>query len=375
LFGPDEGQVRTRRGDGGIRLGRPHCNDEDFNMRTFSRSFRLALPLCLPLFACPADEGGDDAADTTAAPTSGAVSSTGNDSATTNASADGTSGGPSVTTGMPSTTAAPATSDSDGGPPPVYFDLGIIPDSPPYETECGKVDFLFVIDNSGSMGSSQANVLANFPAFIGGIQDSLEGVDSYQVGVVTTDAYTTNIAGCQQLSSLVVQSAGGVCGPYAEGNNFMTQEDDLPTAFACAGNIGTSGSASERPMQAAVEAITRVEGDPGECNEGFIRDDALLVLVIITDEPDANSVGTPMSWYDDIVAAKLGIPENVVVLSLINTPGGACLGAQAPGIAAFTTMFGANGFLADICTPDYGPIFQDAIAVIDIACENFMVPD
>ena len=28
----------------------------------------------------------------------------------------------------------------------------------------------------------------------------------------------------------------------------------------------------------------RTLGGPGECNEGYIRDDALLVIVVITDE-------------------------------------------------------------------------------------------
>ena len=46
------------------------------------------------------------------------------------------------------------------------------------------------------------------------------------------------------------------------------------------------------------------------------------MIVIITDESDTDSTGLPMDWYDAVLTAKAGIPENVVVLSLINTPGG-----------------------------------------------------
>ena len=31
---------------------------------------------------------------------------------------------------------------------------------------CSKMDLLFVIDNSGSMGEEQTNLIANFPTFI-----------------------------------------------------------------------------------------------------------------------------------------------------------------------------------------------------------------
>lgn len=343
------------------------------------RSPLFALALLVPALACTAqapasetsgdDEPGSTSTDPNLATTTGPPPSTTGEAGTTMAPNPGTSTG-----------SADSTSAASEDGPPVIFDFNL-PDAPPLESECGKVDFLFVIDNSGSMGDEQAALVANFPAFINGIQNTLDSVDTIHVGVVTTDAYTANIAGCQQLSSLVVQTGGFdssnmVCGPYADGYNFMTEADDLPTSFSCAAQVGTQGSASERQMQATVEAVTGVEADPGECNEGFIREDALLVIVIITDESDNASTGTPMTWYDDIVAAKAGIPENIVVLSLINTPGGIC-GAfdVAQDIADFTTSFGDNGFMADICLPDFGPVFDEAVGIIDVACENYIPPD
>lgn len=322
----------------------------------------------------------------------------GDGSGTAGAATGGTTGTPPTTSGAPTTGVVPDDDDTVIPEPPIDFDLGVLPDAPMLSQTCTKVDFMFVIDNSGSMFSYQTNVVANFPAFINGIQNSLEDVQSYQVGVITSDQYTPNLAvpDCRQLSSLVVQTGGSqssntVCatgpgGTYADGYRFMTENDDLPTTFSCAAQIGTSGDAIERPMQAVVEAVQQVQGNPGECNEGFLREDALLVIVVITDEADgpgdpegSTSLGDPVSWYDAVVAAKGGIPENVVPLVITNYAGGPCPPTSfgiddGANLVTWAQMFGVNGFVAGICEPDYGPVFEQAIAVIDEACDNYIPP-
>jgi hypothetical protein len=167
----------------------------------------------------------------------------------------------------------------------------------------------------------------------------------------------------------------------------MTEMDDLDTAFPCAAHLGTFGDAYEKPMEAMVNAATKTWGDPGECNEGYLRDDALLVITIITDEWDGpgdpegiTSAGDPQSWYDAVVQAKGGFPENVVVLSLISYPGGDCpppmglANFDCTHIKDFTEMFGQNGVVGGICVADWSSYFQQAIGVIDSACENFVPP-
>ncbi|MBC7457098.1 MAG: hypothetical protein H7235_02385, partial [Bdellovibrionaceae bacterium] len=49
-----------------------------------------------------------------------------------------------------------------------------------------KLDVLFVVDNSGSMSSSQSNLAANFPSFINYFKT--KGYD-FRLAVTTTDAY------------------------------------------------------------------------------------------------------------------------------------------------------------------------------------------
>ncbi|MCA9682620.1 MAG: hypothetical protein KC457_10525, partial [Myxococcales bacterium] len=54
---------------------------------------------------------------------------------------------------------------------------------------CKAIDFLFVIDNSGSMGDNQQNLIGSFPGFIQKIQETIAEVDSYHIMVVDTDEY------------------------------------------------------------------------------------------------------------------------------------------------------------------------------------------
>ena len=330
--------------------------------------------------------GGPEAQSSTTVQTSlGSFTATATDSGDdTTADTDGPSG---TTAGTdPSATSA----DTEPEPDDPKFDLGIQPDvHQEVEDGCTKVDFLFVVDDSGSMEDDQANLINNFPNFINGIQATLENVDEYHVGVVTTDVYGGNPANCRLLGGLVVQTSGSassnaVCGPYATGANYMTEADNLASAFACAAQVGVSGAGIERPMNAMEAAVRGDYAGPGQCNEGFIREDALLVIVIITDEWDGpgdpegdGSSGSAGTWYDTVVAAKGGIAENIVVVTLSHINGGTCPPSDVffnpADIQTFTEMFGENGFQGCI-TGDFGAIFMEATGVIEEACNNFVPP-
>jgi hypothetical protein len=135
-----------------------------------------------------------------------------------------------------------------------------------------------------------------------------------------------------------------------------------------------------------------VRGDlagPGGCNEGFLRDDSLLIIVILTDESDgpvnsplgqydSKSGGDAPDWYDTVVNARGGIESNVVVLSLIQwLPDGDCdidnKRDDGHVIKEFTEMF-THGFVGRICD-DFGPYFTEALSVIDVACDEYVPPE
>ena len=62
---------------------------------------------------------------------------------------------------------------------------------------------------------------------------------------------------------------------------------DLPTALKCISLVGTSGCGFEHQLESVYKALH----DPVPENEGFLRSDALLVVVFLTDEDDCS--GTP----------------------------------------------------------------------------------
>ncbi len=272
---------------------------------------------------------------------------------------------------------------------------------------CEKVDLLFVIDNSGSMEDEQEHLVASFPGFVSTMQAQLADAESYHVAVVTSDSYRYDAVTCNPFGygTFVVQTGGDHsssqnCGPFA-GGRFMTEADDLATRFGCAAKVGIEGSGDEKPMTALIEGLQAGASDGG-CNGGFLRDDALLVVVIITDEnddfetetlvcspertvqPQSGSSGDPDKWFDSVVALKGGIESNVVVLSLVGPDGddacepldkcainGGVAGAEpSDRILAFTRKF-THSFVGPVCSPTYDTFFQEATNVIQTACETF----
>jgi hypothetical protein len=199
-----------------------------------------------------------------------------------------------------------------------------------------------------------------------------------------------NEVGCTAIGSLVTKTSVATCTPFADGNRFMTHNDDLGQKFACAGLVGDMGNGDEHQLEGGTLAISPALNAPGACNEGFVRNDALLVLVIITDEDDGpeagmppgsmGSPGDPPDWFNTVVGIKGNMEENVVVLSLLwGMPNNNCpnppVSSERPGtrILEFTNMF-TYAFVGDSCANDYSPFFEEAISVIDDACDNFVPP-
>lgn len=298
----------------------------------------------------------------------------------------------------PGGTATGDSGDGDGGE---RFDLGESGSGGSGGAEsdnrgCEKVDFLFVIDSSNSMATNQSELIASFPEFVDGIQNTLVDVTSYHVGVVTSDPYAFNESGCTEIGALVTETGGKdssaqTCGPYAGGARYMTDADDLPTAFSCAAQVGTGGENDEKMVLGAASAVSAPLNAAGACNEGFVRDDALLVMTFITDEDDPGtcingnqscdgSPGDPASWAQGFIDIKSGNVENVVVLSLVRgAPGNSCgfpQGTELDGdrIMELTNQFGTNGIIGDICANSFGPFFEQAISVIESACGDFIPP-
>jgi hypothetical protein len=142
-----------------------------------------------------------------------------------------------------------------------------------------KVDILFVVDNSGSMSEEQNNLATNFRNFAQFAQTL--NVD-YQIGVVTTDS------GKLKGTPKIIRSADA--DPVAE--------------FGRNANVGSNGSGTEQGLEFAYQALTEplVSGD----NAGFLRADASLEIIAVSDEEDQSpgSVDFYTTFFYSIKGAR-----------------------------------------------------------------------
>jgi hypothetical protein len=153
----------------------------------------------------------------------------------------------------------------------------------------------------------------------------------------------------------------------------------LTSAFQCAAKVGSDGNNDERPMSAMVSAVSDDLAQPGACNEGFVREDAILVVTIITDEEDDDSTGIPDGWYSNLIASKAGDETAIVMLGLINDNDAAqplCPAeSQDPAkIREFVDRF-PNSIRGSVCEPSYNDFFQQAVDLIDTTCDEFSPPE
>lgn len=304
---------------------------------------------------------------------------------------------------------------------------------------CDKVDFLFVVDNSGSMADEQQALIDSFGPFVEAIEDRVGDSNDFHVMVVDVDAWVfgecpdacdraatcdaSNNCGvtdeclfpcalrevcndggftcnqtmpmaCEDVMGAGVQyprgiGASNVDCAFATGRSYMdANEPDLAASFACAAKVGTGSSAdTEQPMDALTQAVMAGTA-AASCNEGFLRDDAILVVTVITDENDEpdDSTGSPQGWYQALKDAKHGDDGAVVVLGLVgdnDLPGGICqplsidfaTGAEpAPRLREFVGLFGERGLVGSVCATDYAPFFASTIEAIGQACDAFVPP-
>lgn len=211
--------------------------------------------------------------------------------------------GETATTDVSATTDVPATTGDNGGP--------------------RDVDILFVVDNSGSMATTQ-QVLASG---VGAMVDTLDaaGVD-YRIAVTTTDSGNPRcpaatykpesgkfvISSCldrtsegefafnmQDFSAACQQNCGHAwwtteettteSDPTPKSRPWLERIDGqanvlfpLAEAAACLLPQGVAGCGFEQPLESMYLALTRPE------NQGFMRTHADLLVVLITDEVDCS---------------------------------------------------------------------------------------
>jgi hypothetical protein len=212
-------------------------------------------------------------------------------------------------------------------------------------TNIDKVDMLFMVDNSDSMGDKQTLLRAQFPHLISvmttGMRDSdpahnFPAAKDLHIGVVTSDMGlpgVDGITGCTGLGldgilqhnpSTAIQGCQASYPPFLTFMAGVNQPDQTAKDFQCIASVGTGGCGYEHQLEAPLKALwpsmdKRITflADPisgkgmfghGDVeNAGFVRNDpvqglSLIAIILLTDEDDCSSADTrpfsPPSYLD-----------------------------------------------------------------------------
>jgi hypothetical protein len=255
---------------------------------------------------------------------------------------------------------------------------------------CEKIDILFVVDNSGSMGEEQTNLTMNFPAFIAVIEES--GLD-YRVAVTSTGVdyeYTIQTP----IGPLPGSVSGGDNGVMLQScgmtRRWIEKTDNDPAGtFACLAALGTGGPGDEMPLAAMRMAFDDRMLD--STNAGFRRNDALLAIVMLTDENDCSyEAPVNLQFTESLCDAQMEPVSNYVgfldtytgdrgrwATAVIAGPGPAECTSEFGGadycqrLDEFVQMTGTNAVFSSICEGDLTVGLADALELFSAACDEF----
>ena len=159
-----------------------------------------------------------------------------------------------------------------------------------------KLDILFVIDNSGGMKDKQVSLVANLQTLLDQVAASAGVAPDLHIGVVSSNVgiggfsaqgctgggdhgllqVTPRIPGCHPPTEPFIQDP-----PGGEVNYSGTLAD----TFSCIALLGTAGCGFEQHLESMRQGL---DGSNPK-NAGFLRDDAMLAVVVLADEDDCSA--------------------------------------------------------------------------------------
>ena len=218
-----------------------------------------------------------------------------------------------------------------------------------------RVDILWMVDNSGSMEAEQKKIAERFGEFFN--QLIISQVD-YHIGVVTSDpseggvlraysgAAVDGCSGCRFISSAVPCNNPDVdvssFASEADKNAVLASECPAQLVFRNLINVGIRGSTFEEGFPQAAAAVGASTIDPntgfpsGQVpaeNVGFLRADAALYVIFVSDEEEgAKEDGTPVRYYQRLFESLKGAgnENNVTVAAITGYPLEAVSGGAPP---------------------------------------------
>ncbi len=150
------------------------------------------------------------------------------------------------------------------------------------------IDILFVVNDSLAMRPLQQRLGDRMADFFAALATAEGATPSLHVGVVSTTVEEPVVA-----AALCDGTRGGELRPAAcltDATGFASTTaanyaGELPSAVSCMLQVGDFGCPFEQPLEAMRRALDGARPE----NAGFLRDDALLVVVFLTDEDDCSA--------------------------------------------------------------------------------------
>ena len=272
----------------------------------------------------------------------------------------------------------------------------------------GKIDFLFVISTSGTMESHQKQLAVSFPGFLASIKEHFDDFDIHILSANPAPGWSmVDCAYCADeecdpnasppacgvsLNACDKTMGAGVAFPAGNGSanrrcdffggqRYIVGDDPkFEDSFACLTQAGTIG-AWPAAAESMVRAISPEFNGPGGCNEGFLRDDALLVVTLLDDGYDVDSQGSVESWIDALRAAKHGDEDAFAVLVLTTDIDVGYWQLCHPDIYDMDKnrlrllVEGIDhGFIGSICEETYTQFFEDTVTEVIELCDGLIIP-
>jgi hypothetical protein len=166
-----------------------------------------------------------------------------------------------------------------------------------------QIDILFMIDNSTSMMPLQTKLLANFPVLMDQLKSLPMGLPDVHIGVVSSDTgpgkfdlpqYNCRFAGDGGQFQFQPRGtcATSLLNPgqtFLQASNNQTVKNyagDISDAFTCIAALGDQGCGFEGQLKSVRWALDPARVPDG--NLGFLRPQAYLAVILITNEDDCS---------------------------------------------------------------------------------------
>ncbi len=215
-----------------------------------------------------------------------------------------------------------------------------------------ELDILLVVDNSCSMEPYQNELSRNFDAFLSFFR---EGDVDYHIGVLTTSVLEVEAGyGCTQNQIDRIPAAGELVSDVV----ITADTSDADALFSQIVSVGTCGSANEMGLEAAAIALD------GGVVDGFLRDDAFLSLIFVSDEEDysPNPVNDYMNHFRSIKGPRN--TESFNASAIVLTDPDECTRAQLNAGGTLGTRYidvatQGQGILGNICDDSFERVVTD----------------